>query len=63
MRPAGGAPRQKGLSGGWGMLFRNAMSFRFPDPLALSSGAGARLALSLLLLALLWGGVAWARAA
>ncbi|MDQ1078735.1 hypothetical protein QE401_001261 [Pseudoroseomonas cervicalis] len=45
------------------MLFRNAMSFRFPDPLALSSGAGARLALSLLLLALLWGGVVWARGA
>lgn len=33
------------------------------DPLALSSGALARLALAALLLALLWGGVFWALAA
>lgn len=63
MRPAGGGAGQKGLSRQKGMLCRNAMSFRFSDPLALSAGAGARLVLSLLLLALLWGGVAWARLA
>ena len=35
---------------------------RFPpaDPLALSSGAGARLALAALVAALVWAGVAWA---
>ncbi|WP_419896527.1 hypothetical protein [Roseomonas sp. USHLN139] len=32
----------------------------FADPLALSAGTPARLALAALLLALLWGGVAWA---
>ncbi|WP_278247596.1 hypothetical protein [Teichococcus deserti] len=35
----------------------------FADPLALSAGTPARLALAALLLALLWGGVAWALAA
>jgi hypothetical protein len=33
------------------------------DPLALSSGAGARLALAGLVLGALWGAVAWALAA
>jgi len=35
---------------------------RIPDPLALSSGAAARLALSAVVLAALWGAVAWAMA-
>ncbi len=38
------------------------MRLPFPDPLALSSGAGARLALAGLVLAGLWGAVAWAMA-
>jgi hypothetical protein len=33
-----------------------------PDPLALSSGAGARLALAGLVLGVLWAAVAWAMA-
>lgn len=33
---------------------------RFPNPLALSAGAGARLLLAAGLLAVLWGGVFWA---
>ncbi|WP_343898080.1 hypothetical protein [Craurococcus roseus] len=32
----------------------------FTDPLALGSGAGARLALAALVSALVWAGVAWA---
>jgi len=39
------------------------MSFSLPDPLALSSGAGARLALAALLLVLLGAAVRWALAA
>jgi hypothetical protein len=35
----------------------------FPDPLALSSGAGARLLLSGCVAAVLWVAVAWAMAA
>jgi len=35
----------------------------FPNPLALSAGAAARLGLSAVLAALLWAGVAWALAA
>ncbi len=38
------------------------MRFPVPDPLAFSSGAGARLALSGLVLAGLWAAVAWAMA-
>ncbi len=34
-----------------------------PDPLALSSGAGARMALGGAVLAVLWAAVAWALAA
>ncbi|MFZ6763602.1 MULTISPECIES: hypothetical protein [Acetobacterales] len=34
--------------------------FSLPDPLDLAAGAAARLALAVPLLALLWGGVAWA---
>jgi hypothetical protein len=34
-----------------------------PDPLALSSGAGARMALAGMVLAVLWGAVAWALSA
>ena len=49
------------------MLCNNIMlpSFRwsFPDPLALSSGAGARLALAAAVAAGLWAAVAWAMAA
>ncbi len=41
-------------------IFPVAMPFR--DPLALSSGAGARLALALGVLVVLWGCVAWALA-
>lgn len=39
------------------------MSLSLPDPLALSSGTGARLVLAVLLLALLGGAVLWALAA
>jgi len=35
----------------------------FTDPLALSAGAAARLAWAAVLLAVLWGAVAWARLA
>lgn len=35
-------------------------ALRPADPLALSSGAGARLVLAAALLALVWAGVAWA---
>jgi hypothetical protein len=42
------------------MLYDNAMLWRPADPLALSSGAGARLALAALVAAGLWAGVAWA---
>lgn len=35
-------------------------SLRLADPLALSSGAGARLVLAAGMLALVWAGVAWA---
>lgn len=35
-------------------------TFRPADPLALSSGAGARLVLAAVVLALVWAGVAWA---
>jgi hypothetical protein len=49
------------------MLCNNIMlpSFRwsFPDPLALSSGAGARLVLAAGVVAVLWVAVAWAMAA
>ncbi|WP_255528774.1 hypothetical protein [Roseomonas sp. KE0001] len=34
--------------------------FSLPDPLDLAAGAAARLVLAVPLLALLWGGVAWA---
>jgi hypothetical protein len=39
------------------------MRFPFPDPLALSSGAGARLLLAAGAILALWLGVAWAMAA
>lgn len=39
------------------------MALPFPDPLALSSGAGARLALAGLAAAGLWALVAWAMSA
>lgn len=39
------------------------MSFLIPHPLALSAGLGSRLALAALLVAGLWGAVAWALAA
>ncbi|WP_277755245.1 hypothetical protein [Teichococcus oryzae] len=39
------------------------LSLLLADPLALSAGAGARLMLAALLLAVLWGGVLWALAA
>ena len=45
------------------MLCNNIMPWPLPDPLALSSGAGARLALAGLVAAALWGAVAWAMAA
>jgi hypothetical protein len=38
----------------------NRLPFRLTDPLALASGTASRLLLALVLLALLWGGVAWA---
>ncbi|MFC3126293.1 hypothetical protein ACFOD4_14590 [Pseudoroseomonas globiformis] len=43
------------------MSIRPGFSLR--DPLVLAAGAGSRLALAALLLAALWGGVAWALAA
>lgn len=42
------------------MLCNNVMRWSFTDPLALASGAGARLALAALVAALVWAGVAWA---
>lgn len=45
------------------MLSHNIMSWPFPDPLALSSGAAARLALAAVVATALWAGVAWAMAA
>ena len=42
------------------MLCNNVMRWPFPDPLALSSGAGARSALAALVAAGVWTGVAWA---
>jgi len=39
------------------------MALPFPDPLALSAGAGARLVLAGLVAAALWGAVAWAMTA
>lgn len=39
------------------------MRFDLPDPLAFSSGAGARLVLAGLVLAGLWAAVAWAMVA
>jgi hypothetical protein len=44
-----------------GMLCNNIMR-RFPDPLALSASATARLGLAGLVAAGLWGAVAWALA-
>ncbi len=57
--------RRRGLSSPEEMLSRNSMSLSplLADPLALSAGTPARLVLAALLLALLWGGVAWALAA
>ncbi len=45
------------------MLSHNMMSWSFPDPLALSAGAAARLLLAALVAAGLWAAVAWALAA
>ena len=45
------------------MLSHNIMSWPLTDPLALSSGAAARLLLAGVVLAGLWGAVAWAMAA
>jgi hypothetical protein len=42
------------------MLYDNTMRWIPDDPLALSSGAGARLALAALVAAGVWAGVAWA---
>jgi hypothetical protein len=41
-------------------LCNNVMSWRPADPLALSSGAGARMALAALAAFGVWAGVAWA---
>lgn len=43
-----------------GMLCNNVMRWFFADPLALTSGAGARLALAAVVAAGVWAGVAWA---
>ena len=45
------------------MLYHNTMLTRPTDPLALSSGAGSRLALAAALSAGLWAAVAWALSA
>lgn len=45
------------------MLCNNIMSWPFSDPLALSSGAGARLTLAAGVAAVLWLAVFWAMAA
>jgi hypothetical protein len=45
------------------MLSHNIMAWPFPDPLALSSGATARLVLAAVVATALWAGVAWAVAA
>jgi hypothetical protein len=42
------------------VLCNNVMRWLPSDPLALSSGAGARLALAALVVASVWAGVAWA---
>ncbi len=42
------------------MLCNNVMSWLPADPLALTSGAGARLVLAALVAAGVWAGVAWA---
>jgi len=47
----------------WVVLCYSTMSWPFPDPLALSTGAGLRLALAGLVAAALWGAVAWAMVA
>lgn len=51
------------LPGPGGSLCYTIMQWPLPDPLALSSGAGARLALAGLVAGLLWAAVAWALAA
>lgn len=45
------------------MIWYNIMSWPIPDPLALSSGAGARLMLAAAVSAALWVAVLWAMAA
>jgi hypothetical protein len=45
------------------MLCNNIMPWSFPDPLALSAGAGARLSLAGGVAVTLWVAVAWAMAA
>ena len=45
------------------VLLSNAMRHPWTDPLALSAGAGARLALAAAVAAALWLGVLWAMAA
>ena len=42
------------------MICNNVMRWTYADPLALSSGAGTRLALAALVAAGVWAGVAWA---
>lgn len=46
--------------GGRRALYNNTMRWFPADPLAPSSGAGARLALAAFIAAGIWGGVAWA---
>ena len=62
-RRSTGASRHHGLPGRVAMLCNNIMSWPFSDPLALSSGAGARLALAAGEAAVLWLAVFWAMAA
>jgi hypothetical protein len=45
------------------VLCNNIMRWTFPDPLALASGAAARLVMAGLVAAMLWAAVAWAMAA
>jgi hypothetical protein len=65
--PAAGSmalpPACRGLPAAPSMLSHNAMPLRLADPLALASGAAARLALAAGILGLLWAAVAWAMAA
>lgn len=42
------------------MLCNNVMRLPFADPLALSSGASARLALAMVIAVLVWVAVGWA---